>query len=142
MLLLIVGSVTCKALDFSRGYWWALNEKDVFLQLKEYGAYDSRTGECLNRFVPSFENNNPYEFMQIISDSEGTRLLWGDTGDGSWSYRIRIDGNTLYMTGRRPTSSGAWQPCDSWITILDWDGCRLFTVSKDGIYRVFEALRR
>ena len=117
-------------------------EKNVFLKLKEYGAYDFQTGQCLNRFVPSYENNNPYESLQVITDGEGTRLLWSDAGDGSWSYRVRIVDDTIYLTGRRRISGGAWQPWDSWIRIVDWNGSLLFTVSKEGTYRVYEALAR
>ena len=143
IVMMVAGaSMTCSALDFSRGYWWALNEKNVFLKLKEYGAYDFQTGTCLNRFVPSYENNNPYESLQVITDGEGTRLLWSDSGDGSWSYRVRIVDDTIYLTGRRRISGGAWQPWDSWIRIVDWNGSLLFTVSKEGTYRVYEALAR
>lgn len=142
VMLAFATSVTCSALDFSRGYWWALNENNVFLQLKEYGAYDFQSGQCLNRLVPSFQNNNPYEFIQVIKDGDGTRLLWGDTADGRCDSRMRIDDDTVYLTGRRPVSGGSWQPWDSWIRVVDWNGSRLFTVSKKGIYSVFDAFKQ
>lgn len=140
IIVLLSFVFNCSALDFSRGLWRALDQRNIMLKLKEYGAYDFNTGQCLNRFTPS--GTNAYESASLVTDEEGTRFVWGLTSDGNWAYRVRINDDIMYLTGRRPTSGGPWQPWNDWIKILDWSGSRIFTVSKQGTYRVWEVWQR
>lgn len=142
LLVVFVVSFQSRALDFSRGQWYALTKKNVFMELKQYGVYDHSTGRMVNSFTPSAQNGNLYENISLIDDSSGLRVVWSCSADGSWTYRARIDGDYIYLTGKRPVSGGAWRPYNSWMKIVEWSGSRILTTSKEGTYRIWQVYQR
>ncbi len=141
LIFSLISCISLQALDFSRGPWWALNKENrIFLKLKKYGHYNFRTGDCLEGYTP--QGKNLCENMQLVSDKDGTRLMWGDTDEGSWSYRISIDDDVIHLTGRRPLSGGPWQSYEGWIKILKWEDTEILTVDNNDVYRIFDVFER